>query len=145
MPATATSQAQQEVFADTRAYQQVQRAITALGNVYLNAFTDSREHALKAAQAGRAVFWSTASYHNAKASMLVDEANKTGLAMALAKGIPDDTHPSYAARTPYLLGTLIPLNIEARRQINSAWEAWDNEQRSIARARAKQPAPMFAE
>lgn len=79
--------------------------------------------ALEAAMAGRAAYWSNATYHNQAALQLVDLANAEGLPAAVIQCC-DDTYPSHAKHRLYLLATLTPLNraacVEMERAVSEA-------------------------
>lgn len=96
------------------------RAIGALGELFDNGDTRAKEAALDAFQHGRQSYWSKGIYSNQRAGRLLWAANTFGLSIAL-RNVIDDTHPSHAAQTPYLLGTLIPLNREAMIALERAW------------------------
>lgn len=95
------------------------RAVEALKNIWSNGDALTEEAAYEAHQHGRAAFWTTATYHNQAATLLAHAANCEGLDRALARHA-DDGHPSHAARTPYLLATLVPLNRQARADLEQA-------------------------
>lgn len=118
------------------------RAIRALGDLFDNRSTPDEGPALDAFQAGRAAYWTRAGYSNAKACLLLTDANRFSLENALEVHADDD-HPSQAARAPYLLGTLIPLNRAACAELERAWSRIGAGENAIRRARAAMPAPMF--
>lgn len=118
------------------------RAIRAFGDLFDNRCNTDEDAALEAFQAGRAAYWSKAGYSNAKASLVLTAANRYSLENALELHATDD-HPSVLARTPYLLGTLIPLNRQACIELNRAWSAIGDAEAAIRRARAAHPVPMF--
>lgn len=118
------------------------RAVRALSHLHGSHSTMGEECVIAAVQAGRAAYWTTASYHNQAAMAVLELANRCDLTSALAL-FAVDHHPSYAARRDYLLGTLIPLNGKARQDINRAWEAMGEATDAMRRARAARPAPMF--
>lgn len=119
------------------------KAIRALSDLHGTHSTIDEERALDAVQAGRAAFWTTASYHNQIAGIFLTAVNRSGLAFAL-KQCARDEDPDYMRHSAYLLGTLVPLNPPACAAVNAAWssigETWD----AIRRARAAMPVPMFA-
>lgn len=122
----------QEALSDVRAYQQSKaqspdiaaaiRLISAASELFQNGDTRAQDAALEAFQDGRPAYWSKGVYSNQRASRLLWVANRFSLDTALRQ-IADD-HPSYAARAPYLLGTLIPLNLEAMHAIERAWSEY---------------------
>lgn len=103
------------------------RAISALGNLFNSSDTFAEESALDAFQAGREAYWSKAGYSNQIAGIVLLAANRGGLASALRAHANDDS-TLYARRTPYLLGTLIPLNKPAMEALHRAWLEWDETQ-----------------
>lgn len=107
------------------------RALSAIGELFHNGDTIATEAAIDAFQAGRAAFASKGVYSNQKAGRLVISANRAGLSYAL-RNIADDRHASYAARSPYLLGTLIPLNKPAMVALEAAWAEHADGERLVA-------------
>lgn len=118
------------------------RAISALEDLFSNHSLQDQELALDAFLQGRAAFWTKNGYSNQTAGLVFDHANKHGLPSALAK-FADDAHSLYLRHTPYLLGTLIPLNKQAVAALNQAWFDYDEAQSATRRARAEHPVPMF--
>jgi hypothetical protein len=86
------------------------RDFTALASGHGNFETGRAEAAIAASAAGRAAYWTTASYHHATACLFVLSANAEGAAAAL-RTWADPRHPQ---KTPSrLLSTLVPLNAAA--------------------------------
>lgn len=96
------------------------RFISASSNLFHNGDTLAQEAAIDALQAGRETYWSKAGYSNQRASRFLTVANRSGLAYAIS-AVADDTSATHAGRTPYLLGSLIPLNHSAMLALEGAW------------------------
>lgn len=120
------------------------RAIRALSQLHGSHSTLDEGRVIDAIQAGRAAYWTTQSYHNQAAGSLLEVANTHSLETAL-RLVAQPYSGNIAASPAYLLGTLIPLNRQARRDINEQWDRLSAEATAIERARAARPAPMFAE
>ena len=88
----------------------VRDLIAALAARSENFETGREQAAIAAAAAGRAAYWTTATYHHATACLFVLSANAEGVAAAL-HAWADPRHPQ---KTPArLLATLVPLNASA--------------------------------
>lgn len=98
-------------------------AIDALGFLHNNdTSTRDKELALRAISAGRPAFWSNAGYSNTVARILLEEANRTSLADALALATTNGTDgPRDLA---VLLASLIPLNPQAVAEIARVRNEW---------------------
>ena len=118
------------------------RAIRALSDLHRTHSTLDEDRALEAMQADRPAFWTMAGYSNQLAGKFLTTANTEGLEAALAQ-CADEHAGTYLRTAPYLLGTLIPLNIKAHVERNAAWSRIGGDAESIQRARRKMPAPMF--
>src|SRR4051812_12724538 len=90
------------------------RAIHALSLLLNSDDGNTEEAAIAAASEGRPAYWTTSSYHNQAAVALAYRANTQGLEASL-NDIAKTTPEAHTAL--YLLNTLIPLNREARSEI----------------------------
>jgi hypothetical protein len=87
-------------------------AIRALGDLLRSEDSTAEDHALEALHAGRAVFWSSATYHNHAAVRFLQLVNTD---MALEDALAACVIDGIAAASEFaLLATLIPLNPKAR-------------------------------
>ena len=95
----------------------VARALKAAIALYGNDDAMSRDIANEAVAEGRAAYWSTATYHNATACILLDRANRMQMDEAL-RFIND---PAKRARLADFLDTLVPLNLKAENALALAY------------------------
>jgi hypothetical protein len=107
-------------YPDTHEVQAAIRAIGALSELFNIADTLAEEWALYAFTVGRPAYWRTVGYGNQALGNLMDDANRLGLEAALAAR-PDGT--TGASAPLYLLGCLVPLNAQARFELNRLREA----------------------
>ena len=94
-------------------------AITVLSALHRNPDSEAQRAAVEAEQQGRAAYWSTATYHNQLACIMLVLANKRGVGAALAH-CADDAHRNEARHSWFLLDSLIPLNPAAVAELAAA-------------------------
>ncbi len=90
-----------------------------LARQYENDDTSCKEAALLNLRIGAPAYWSKSTHANVLACAVHLDANRFGALNAVLKHERPDW-PSYAAHREYLLGTLIPLNDEAREELERA-------------------------
>jgi hypothetical protein len=93
--------------------------LSAMVRAYDNPETVAENDAIDAAREGRPAYWTTATYHNQIARLVVEQANREGLDAVLNR-LADDESPVTARHKTALLSELIPLNASAINEIAAA-------------------------
>lgn len=97
------------------------RALGALVALYGNDDSFGENLAANAAGDGRASYWNTQRTNNPVAGIFRDRANTDGLAAAIVWVESRGKPATEVAGLPFLLGSLIPLNQAARKEIVVAY------------------------
>jgi hypothetical protein len=103
---------------DQNTFDETLGAMRRLGSLLRSEDTVCEENALAALEAGRAVYWTSATYHNQAAVRFAQLAN-LGIPLGLA-AIECTVHGVHAASPLELLASLIPLNAAARAALAAA-------------------------
>jgi hypothetical protein len=114
-------------------------AIRALGDLLRSEDSTAEDHALEALHAGRAVFWSSATYHNQAAVRFLQLVNTD---MALEDALAACVIDGIAAASEFaLLATLIPAQSQSPRNAQRRADLLRAQTR-VGGAQSRQPIPL---